>query len=53
MDGIVPELNVNVRRAPEDYIIHLMRLIRASPNASEWIVNRDIIRVSEILVNHL
>jgi hypothetical protein len=53
VNGVVPKFNVNVRWTLEDSLIHLVRLIRAAPNSSEWVVNRDFIGMSEIFVNHL
>jgi hypothetical protein len=45
--------DVNVRWTLEDSLIHLVRLIRAAPNSSEWVVNPDFIGMSEIFVDHL
>src|SRR6202171_3340142 len=53
MNGIIPKLNVNVRRTLEYPLIHLVGLIRATPNSSERVINRDLIGVSEIFVHHL
>ena len=53
MNGIVPKFDVDVRRALEDGLIHLVRLIRAASNSSEWVINRDFIGMREIFVDHL
>src|SRR6476469_8787001 len=53
MNGIIPKLNVDICRTPEDCLIHLMRLIRAAPNSSERVVNRDLVGVRKIFVDHL
>ena len=52
MNRIVPEFHVNVRRALEDPLIHLVRLIRPAPNPAERVINRDFIGLAEILVDH-
>src|ERR1700730_14324885 len=52
MNGIIPKLNVNVRRTLEYPLIHLVWLIRATPNSSERVIYRDFIGVSEIFVHH-
>src|SRR6202023_3485788 len=53
MNGIIPKLNVNVRRTLEYPVIHLVWRIRATPNSSERVIYRDFIGVSEIFVHHL
>src|SRR5712664_1181932 len=53
MYGVVPKFNVNVRRTPEYCLVHLVRLIRPTPNSSKRIVDRNLIRMSEIFVDHL
>src|SRR6266404_5255005 len=53
MNRIIPKLNVNVRRTLEYPLIHLVGLIRATPNSSERVINRDLIGVGEIVVHHL
>src|SRR5260370_34899906 len=53
MNRIIPKLNVNVRRTLEYPLIHLVRLIRATPNSSKRVINRDFIGVGEIVVHHL
>src|SRR6202035_3349013 len=53
MNRIIPKLNVNVRRTLEYPFIHLVRLIRATPNSSKRVINRDFIGVGEIVVQHL
>src|ERR1700686_4206991 len=53
MNGIIPKLNVDVRRTLEYPLIHLVWLIRSTPNSSERIIYRDFIGVGEILVHHL
>jgi hypothetical protein len=49
MNGVVPKFNMNIRRAFEYSLIHLVRLIRAAPNSTKRIINRDFIGASEIL----
>src|ERR1700722_8257186 len=51
MNRIVPEFHVNVRRALEDPLIHLVRLIRSAPNPAERVINRDFIGLAEIIVD--
>src|ERR1700687_3110579 len=53
MNGIIPKLNMNVRRTLEYPLIHFVGLIRATSNSSERVINRDFIGVSEIFVHHL
>src|ERR1700722_17349623 len=53
MNRIVPEFDVNVRRALEDPLIHLVRLIRSAPDPAERVINRDFIGLTEIIVDHL
>jgi|SRR6185312_1403498 len=53
MNGVVHKFNMHVRSALEYRLIHLMRLVRATPNSAQRIVDRDCIRVSEILVHHV
>ena len=43
MNGIIPKFDVDVRRAHKDGLIHLVRLIRAASNSSEWVINHDFI----------
>lgn len=51
--GVVPKYNVNVRRTREDSLIHHVWLIRSPPNASERIIDRDLIGTSKVFVDHL
>src|ERR1700681_2650724 len=53
MNGVIPKLNVNVRRTLEYPLIHLVGLIGAPSNSSKRVINRDFIGVSEIFVHHL
>ena len=53
MNGIIPKLNVNVRRTLEYPLIHLVGLTGAPSNSSKRVINRDFIGVSEIFVHHL
>src|SRR3984893_246769 len=53
MNGVIPKLNMNVRRTLEYPLIQLVGLIRATPNSSERVINRDFFGVGEIFVHHL
>lgn len=51
--GVVPKYNMNVRRTLEDSLIHHVWLICSPPNASERIIDRDLIGTSKVFVDHL
>src|SRR5437868_8500431 len=53
MYGVVPKFNVNVRWTLEYCLVHFVRLICSTPNTSKRIVDCNLIRMSEIFVDHL
>src|SRR5581483_3095821 len=53
MDRVIPENNVNVGGAFEDPFVHPVRLTGASTNSTERIVDRNAVRGSEVVVQHV
>jgi hypothetical protein len=43
MAGVIPDLDMNIRWALEDHIVHLMRNVRASADAPERVIDGDFV----------
>src|SRR5712671_1077247 len=52
MDGVIPKLDMDVRRALEDYLVHLVGHFRATTNSAERVIDRDLVGRRKIVVDH-